>query len=343
MAGGFKKFTRDVSYATPDIFVSEGLTPDRHVVASYLPLLRYDKREEDYKVICLGKPVAVDTAGYIVPAGLGVQLQWAIDAAGANLEFGTSQTAYLTRYNATDVAEGVKNSLGILCIVGEPVIWSMLTTAVYTHQASGAASQLDTTASTLFSRMISGPVGLIQYDAWRQNGAGFTNNPTNYTNTNYNMQQSVGIITESYIEVPMITGSTVLAAQATADAMPQVGNCVFVAPTTLLATSDAQSACPTPTGLQAVKVAADSNFQPWIKGTDNAVDAIGKILRYFAPADFPRNALDKVKSWPGSSQASFGVLDTPASYQTGGLPEKATYAGLNTTTVKLVRINVDFV
>jgi len=324
----FKKYNR-ISVTTPNIFLSEGLAPDRHQAASYLPLIRYDRLQEDYKVISAGKPVALDSAGYLVPAGLAVQLRKALAAAG-NYDMSVDQTDRLTRYTATDIAEGVLNRLGQEPKLNEPVIFSFFKSNA--GQSFATTNNVNTSSEAIESNI--GPViGLVQYDVWRQNGAGFGQNPTDYTFTNYNMQQSVAIITKYYIEVP------ILADYATYDLMPFAEAVCFIGGySALTTTSAATSVAGTLTSSHGVKVDAGSNFALWVKGTDPVDERVGKVVRFLDTTEYPKNALDKVKSWPASNQSNFTALDKVASLTTGGLPEKATYAGLDATSVRMVRI-----
>lgn len=318
MSSNFKKYNRDFSVATPNVFLSDALAPDRFIAAPYLPLGNFDKREEDFKVMMAGKPICVDTKGFAVLAGLEVQLRKALAAAG-NYNFGTGQSDRLTRYTQTDIDEGVKNSLGETVKLNEPVIYSFFkTNAAATF---GATENVDTAAEAIETDL-SAPVGVLQYDVWRQNGAGFTNNPMNYSSLNYNMQQSVAIYTSHYMEVPVVADYTAY------DAMPLKNTIAFVGTAT--------------STLKGIKIDAGSNFVPWVKGTDAVDERIGKVVRLLGSTEFPRNALDKVLTWPVNTPSSFGALDKPAGKATGGLPEKATYAGLDAGSIVLLRVMVDF-
>lgn len=96
--------------------------------APYLNLKLYEEKHGEYYVLLSGKVVAQDSNGFLVPAGLLVQMDTyvaAVTAAkGATLD--ATAVANVERYDATDVAQGVVNSRGNACKLGEPIVHSMI-------------------------------------------------------------------------------------------------------------------------------------------------------------------------------------------------------------------------
>lgn len=88
----------------PNNGLSDGIAPaGTFIVAPYLPLVRYNEDKYTHVVIGSGKPVALDSKGNVVPAGL------RLDTTG------------LVKYTQTDVDAGIRNANGVLVTVGEAV------------------------------------------------------------------------------------------------------------------------------------------------------------------------------------------------------------------------------
>ncbi len=83
--------------------LNDGIATTGLVVAPYLPLIRYNDDKFTHVVIGTGKPVALDSRGNVVPAGL------RLDTTG------------IVKYTQLDVDNGVRNAKGDLVTAGEAV------------------------------------------------------------------------------------------------------------------------------------------------------------------------------------------------------------------------------
>jgi hypothetical protein len=92
------------------------------------------ERFDEYQVLQIGKVVALDQMGFLVPAGLRIQartLQNAMLAVAAgggpiNLSAANGALSTLTRYTQVDVDQGVVNARGQTVRLGEPVVMSWI-------------------------------------------------------------------------------------------------------------------------------------------------------------------------------------------------------------------------
>jgi len=118
-------------------------------VAPYLPLGYQMEPHDSYFVILGGKVVALDDRGFYTLAGLKKQLdtlEAEITASiGGNLDLSAANAdlATLTRYDATDVAEGVVNANGQTVRLAEPVVASFFNddgVALVQYNAAAAAT-----------------------------------------------------------------------------------------------------------------------------------------------------------------------------------------------------------
>ena len=151
---------------TPNFEISEGMRFGLNYPAPYLPLERYEANFRDYIVISGGKPVALDSSGYMVPAGFKALL-----ALGAGNG---------PQYTQLDVDLGVVNAQGNIPTAGDYVINSMIAASVTVGRCAGIAS----------------------YNAYWLSGADPTN-PATYKFHNYNRQTGVAILTDYYLEYPL--------------------------------------------------------------------------------------------------------------------------------------------
>lgn len=169
-AGGYQathKGRNDLyGYVTPNFEIKEGMRFGQFYPASYLPIARYEPVFQDRIVIGAGKPVALDSKGQLVPAGLRLAL-----AAGD--ENGP-------QYSSEDVAMGVKNAQGNLVSAGEYVVTSMLAAGMSVGACMGVAS----------------------YDVYMLSGSDPTN-PATYKFHNYNRQTGVAVLTDYLLEFPV--------------------------------------------------------------------------------------------------------------------------------------------
>jgi len=175
-----------VGNPTPNVEYSESHRPHGEFMpADWLPVGRFEKYYEEYFTVSVGKVVAMDLDGRLVPAGL--KTAFAV-AAGDVLS-----------YTATDITEGVID----------------LTTGI-TVAAAGGYTRAEITAALILrgkidtgqnaEDFISLPVGVAPYNYYKwAGGDGF--NPSQYTKANFNMQHRAAILCDYVIEVPLVPAS----------------------------------------------------------------------------------------------------------------------------------------
>ncbi len=126
-----KRYARDFGTMVPNVEFCPTDFPRLHAhVAPYLPLGLYVEKHDEYYVILTGKIVALDSMGFLVPAGYAIEQETAeglTNFGTGNVDFTSGNAdADFIRYSQTDVDEGVKNSRGVTVTLNEPVIYSML-------------------------------------------------------------------------------------------------------------------------------------------------------------------------------------------------------------------------
>jgi hypothetical protein len=317
----YKKASNYVSLTTPTVEKSEGVRPAQHYKpAPYLPLVRFDKKVGEYKVISLGKVVAVDSRGDIVPAGLWHDINTAI--ADGNFD------NVVNKYTATDVAEGVKNFAGDPVTLDEPVVKSFF---------------VDGDATKALINYVGLPVGIAPYDVWRSNGAGRDNNPVDFTFNNFNLQQGMSVLTRYFIELPVVSDYTAVAYPGIAafEGTPKNGELVtfnansnFVTLGKLAESTFAAASEGNPTNAE-----LQSEFNKVINYINNTQGVVlGRI--YFVDTEWPKDMLDYVKTWdPNITDKQ--VTDVAPGTATKGLPDLLTYAGVSDPAqAKTVKINL---
>lgn len=130
-----KVYSKDVSTAMPNCRVGGASEfPNLNTnVAPYLPLQFENERHDEHYVILNGKVLALDSFGYLVPAGLRLQHAFyaaemstgAADAATALAAAEAAAGFTFTKYTQVDVDNSVLNAAGVAAQVGEPVVHSM--------------------------------------------------------------------------------------------------------------------------------------------------------------------------------------------------------------------------
>jgi hypothetical protein len=151
---------------TPNFEISEGMRFGLNYPAPYLPLVRYEAVFKDYIVISAGKPVALDSDGFMVPAGFK-----ALIAAGGGAG---------PQYSQLDIDLGILNAQGNVPTVGAYVVDSIIAASKTVGYCAGVAS----------------------YNAYTLAGSDPTN-PGTYKFHNYNRQTGVAILTDYYLEYPV--------------------------------------------------------------------------------------------------------------------------------------------
>jgi hypothetical protein len=152
---------------TPNFEKKEGLRFGPFVPAPYLPSIRLEPMNWDQFVIAAGAPVATDSNGFAVPAGLKIALR---------LGAGNGP-----QYTQADVVAGVKNAAGAAVTVGMYVVDSMIAQSITVGHMVGVAS----------------------YDVFQQLNSD-PHNPGTYKFHNYNRQNSVALLTNYLLEFPTV-------------------------------------------------------------------------------------------------------------------------------------------
>ena len=164
---GYKPYN-ETGFVTPDIEHSEGVRPaGTFMVADYLPQVRFDIFFKTPIVVSAGRPVAFDSNGRLVPAGLALDL-----------------LAPALAYTADDVKYGIRNASGDLVTAGELVATSMIAEGI----------------------TVSNHVGIAPYNYFRSPG-GDGENPSNYTFGGFNPQNKVTFLTDYVIRLPVATAA----------------------------------------------------------------------------------------------------------------------------------------
>lgn len=168
---------------TPHNTLSDGIAPaGRFIVAHYLPAVRYNQAKFEYVVISSGKPVALDSKGFVVPAGLKLEAEAYATALATNVAAADAQA--LIRYSALDVAAGIKNAKNVLVSVNEPVVKSWFT---------GTTQDLKVSFYT----------GVAQGDVFKHKG-GDNINPATISIANFNRQPNIGFLCDYHMQYPLI-------------------------------------------------------------------------------------------------------------------------------------------
>lgn len=167
---GYKPYNQ-TGFVTPDIEHSEGVRPAGNFMpADYLPQVRFDIFFKTPIVVSAGKPVAFDSNGRLVPAGLALEL--ALGAASTLV------------YTQADVDQGTVNAEGDLVTVGEKVVTSMIAAGI----------------------TVSNHVGIAPYNYFKAPG-GDGENPADYTFGGFNAQHKVSFLTDYVIRLPVATAA----------------------------------------------------------------------------------------------------------------------------------------
>jgi len=171
-------------YVVPQVEHSESQYPAAELKpAAWLPVVRYDKKVEEFTVVAAGKAVAVDRQNNVVPAGLKIAFE---AAAGTNV---------LT-YTADDVSEGtIDLTTGVSVVSARSYTQAQVTTALRNRGLIGAAE----TARDF----ISDPVGYAKYTYWQWCG-GDGWNPAKFRKHNHSLQHQVAIGCDKVLIVPLV-------------------------------------------------------------------------------------------------------------------------------------------
>lgn len=301
-AGGYQATHRGTpryvgQRTTPNFEKKEGLRFGPFVPAAYLPSQRLEPMDYLHFVITAGQPVALDSRGFAVPAGLKKAL-----ALGGNNG---------PQYTQADIMAGVKNAAGVVPAVGEYVITSMLT--------------LDITIGAV--------IGVASYDVYMQLNSD-PHNPGTYVEHNFNKQNSFSVLTNYLLEYPTVGAQGVkFPGMATWKGAAKPGDLVtfdinsnFVA-FTAPALDDADSE------VLATSVAAAFAAREDILGVVTAIEAQWpkQLLDQVKTAYDPRLYSPVVSPDTGVFTDGSGLDQMPGS-ATDGVPHAIQYAGGNLNT-----------
>ena len=130
MSNKHKGYRKGMPPVMPQVRNGIGEGPNLNTYfAPYLPLRLEDDKHDEFFVVMEGCPLAGDSYGNLVPAGLAIDIETvraAIVAAPAAVALGPAAVGALSlvRYVQKDVDNGVVNSAGSPVQVGEPVVAS---------------------------------------------------------------------------------------------------------------------------------------------------------------------------------------------------------------------------
>lgn len=160
-----KRFARDFGTMVPNVEFCPTEYPRLHAhVAPYLPLQLFIEKHNEYYVVLQGKVVALDSMGFIVPAGYAIEQETAeglTNFGTGNVDFTSGNAdADFIRYSAADVANGVKNSRGVAVVLNEPVVYSMIRKGGVVLQAySDSDTTVDCNGAMTFAVTIGDHIG----------------------------------------------------------------------------------------------------------------------------------------------------------------------------------------
>ena len=288
-----------LDHLTPNVELNEGIRPWLGTTVSpNLSLVRYNSYDDDYFVLSTGKVIALDTRGFVVPAGLKTDLDAVILAGDV--------AAATHLYTATDEAEGVKNHNGDTVTEDEPVVASMIATGTLT----GATGDTDV--------RVSYPIGIAPYSYYRSasdqlvpaggNATYAVFSPTDLRYHNYKKQGRVAVVCDIVGRypvcaryVPVFAGIAAYVGQT-----PSAGDWVTYDINSNLALADV------------------SNL--------DVLALMGQVLR--VETNYPRNYLERVKTrYDGTEGPQFNDLDKMPGTATGGYPDAMTYANTSVGTI----------
>lgn len=168
-----KRYGRDFGTMVPNVEFCPTEYPRLHThVAPYLPLGLEIEKHDDFYVVLQGKVVALDSLGFLVPAGYAIEQETAEGLANfgtGNVDFRTANAnADFIRYTQVDVDNLVKNSRGTLVTLNEPVIYSMLRLGGVALQAyDNTDATVDCNGAMTWSVSIGDHIGVCAYSMLR--------------------------------------------------------------------------------------------------------------------------------------------------------------------------------
>lgn len=251
-------FQIPVNDITPDNNHSPGLNVSGFKPAPYLPLLhRFDEEKYTYLVMSSGIPVALDSKGGLVPAGLRLDL-----AAGA---------AAVVKYSQLDVQQGVLNAAGEPVTAGEAVV------------ASFAAAGLTVGAH----------IGVLFQNTVRHAG-GDNVNPALIRNVNLNLQPSVTVVRDSHMQYPIVLDAGKSLATPMEGLAVVIGTITGIKPGDFI-TYDANSKFVVDTAPSFVTTVGQvTGIRQYLDATGKVVNTHNDLQRVVAPKFLPNAATQSV-------------------------------------------------
>lgn len=321
-----KRYAKDLGVPVPNVEFCPTEFPRLHSFpAPYLPLGLANERHDEHFVVLTGKVVALDSLGFLVPAGLALQVE-AAKVALAGAAAWNDGTVY-TRYSAADIAAGVKNARGETPADGEPVVSALLTDAVFAGLAGnvpavnaeitigdhiGVASYSWLRASSdLLSRsdLVPSSPADLRYMAWEPQLASKT------VRTNY------------CLEYPVAANRDNVALEGQAIAIGSLGTLALGTRVTYDINSDIVPEA----GIADVGAAfSQDDLNAIVASLDlRRRRCVGQVIKHNSRV--PSSALDKVRSkWEA---AGFEELDKMPGSATNGKPWNLHTAGANASVV----------
>jgi len=315
-----KRYAKDLGVPVPNVEFCPTEFPRLHTFpAPYLPLGLENERHDEHYVVLTGKVVALDSLGFLVPAGLAIQLENA-----ARTAEDWDDPTY-TRYTAADVAAGVKNARGVLCVLNEPVVRSLRTTLSASGEENLLTGNVPVAAAAL---TIGDHIGVASYSWLRASSdaldrSGMTpKDPSELRHMAWEPQLASKTVRTNYcLEYPRVAnrdnvalagqacaiGSFVLGQRVTFDTNSDI---VAYADPTVGAIAAANAAEPTAAEIGAAITAALALIGP----SRNRI--VGQVVK--TNTRVPSSALDKVRSKWESGVQGFGQLDRMPGSATGG-------------------------
>ena len=318
-----KRYAKDLGVPIPNVEFCPTEFPRLHTFpAPYLPLVLENERHDEHFVVLTGKVVALDSNGFLVPAGLALQIE------GSSVAINDT----FTKYTATDVAAGVKNARGVLAIAGEPVIWSMLNAAAAT--AANVANGQNFQAADAGAITVGDHIGIASYSWLRASSdsldrAGMTpSDPSALRYMAWEPQLASKTVRTNYcLEYPVVADRSGIKLGGQAVAIGAASSYGFGTRVTYDANSDISleaaiadvGAAFNQDGLNAILAALDTRHRR----------CVGQVVK--KNDRVPSSALDKVRSrWEASG---FEDLDKMPGSATAGKPWHLHAAGASASVV----------
>jgi len=173
-----------VGNVTPQVEYCESIRPHGEwMPANWLPVARFDKHYEVWKVVSAGKAVALTRDGRLVPAGLKQKF--------------AATVGDIISYTADDVTEKTEDLLTGAAVsnLGATRTRAAISAALIERGLLAPGESAED--------FISLPVGVAPYDYYQAPGGdGF--NPAEYRFHNHNLQHRAGILCDYVLELPLV-------------------------------------------------------------------------------------------------------------------------------------------